>query len=139
MSADARAAEWTYLLLGLAAVGVLLAAAAVAWGIQTAVWDDPAFDETKRCLVHEKGVPVEPTRDPIASSAELGALDTVIETNAVTVSVSSSTEGAARIVAAYRSVGGDLGERLELRGRTVYLWERPPSPTQRQALFDCTY
>jgi hypothetical protein len=26
-----------------------------------------------------------------------------------------------------------------VRGRTVYLWERPPSPTQRQALFNCTY
>jgi hypothetical protein len=32
-----------------------------------------------------------------------------------------------------------VGERLEVRGRTVYLWERPPSPTQRQALFNCTY
>jgi len=24
-------------------------------------------------------------------------------------------------------------------GGAVYLWQRPPSPTQRQALFDCTY
>ena len=63
----------------------------------------------------------------------------MIETNPVTVSVSSTTERAERIVASYRAVGGDLGPRVELRGRTVYLWERPPSPTQRQALFDCTY
>jgi hypothetical protein len=63
----------------------------------------------------------------------------VIETNHVTVSVASSSERAERIVESYRSVAGELGERLELRGRTVYLWERPPSPTQRQTLFDCTY
>ena len=124
---------------GFAVVALLVVAALVGWGIQTAVWEDPAFEKTQRCLVNEKGAAVEPSRDPIARSAELGALDTVIETNRVTVSVAGSTEGAERIAAAYRSVGGELGERLELRGRTVYLWERSPSPTQRQTLFDCTY
>jgi len=131
--------EWSYLRVGFAAVALLVVAALVGWGIQTAVWEDPAFEKTQRCLVNEKGAAVEPSRDPIARSAELGAFDTVIETNRVTVSVAGSTEGAERIVAAYRSVGGELGERLELRGRTVYLWERSPSPTQRQTLFDCTY
>ena len=131
--------EWSYLRVGFAAVALLVVAALVGWGIQTAVWEDPAFEKTQRCLVNEKGAAVEPSRDPIARSAELGAFDTVIETNRVTVSVAGSTEGAERVVAAYRSVGGELGERLELRGRTVYLWERSPSPTQRQTLFDCTY
>ena len=132
-------AEWRYLRGGFVVVALLITAALVGWGVQTAVWEDPAFEKTRRCLVNEKGAAVETTRDPIARSADLGALDTVIETNHVTVSVASSSERAERIVESYRSVGGELGERLELRGRTVYLWERPPSPTQRQTLFDCTY
>lgn len=131
--------EWTYLRLGFLAVAVLVAAALVSWGIQTAIWEDPAFEETRRCLVNEKGATVEPTPDPVARSAELGALRTAIETNGVTISISSSEAGAERIIAAYRSVAGDLGTRLEQRGRTVYLWDAEPSPSQRQALFDCTY
>ncbi len=139
MSADVRSVEWTYLRGGLIAVAVLAAAALVGWGIQTAVSEDRGFEETRRCLEFEKHAAIGPTRDPIAGSADLGALDTVIETNGVTVSVAGDTKQATRIVANYRSVGGDLGERVELRGRTVYLWERPPSPTQRQTLYDCAY
>jgi hypothetical protein len=131
--------EWRYLRVGFLAVAVLVVAALVSWGIQTAIWEDPAFEETRRCLVSEKGIAVEPTRDPIARSAELGALRTAIETNGVTISIASSEEAAERILAAYRSVAGDLGTRLELRGRTVYLWDGEPSPSQRQTLFDCTY
>lgn len=131
--------EWASLRFGLLAVLALVVAALVSWGIQTAIWEDPAFEETRRCLVSEKGVAVEPTRDPVARSAELGALRTAIETNGVTISISSSEAGAERIVAAYTSVAGDLGTRVELRGRTVYLWDAEPSPSQRQALFDCTY
>ena len=99
----------------------------------------PGFEKTLRCLVNEKGAAVTTPRDPIAGSAELGALATVVETNGVTVSVAASETSAERVAAAYRSVGGDLGERLEVRGRTVYLWERPPSPTQRQTVYDCAY
>ena len=131
--------EWASLRVGFLAVGALVVAALVSWGIQTAIWEDPAFEETRRCLVSEKGIAVEPTRDPIARSAELGALRTAIETNGVTISIASSEEAAERILAAYRSVAGDLGTRLELRGRTVYLWDGEPSPSQRQTLFDCTY
>jgi hypothetical protein len=131
--------EWAFLRLGFAAVGLLVVAALVGWAIETARYDDPGFRELRRCLVEERGAPVEATRDPIARSAELGALDTVIETNRVTVAVAGDAKKAERIASNYRSVADDLGERLEVRGRTVYLWERPPSPTQRQALFNCTY
>ena len=131
--------EWVFLRAGLVAVGVLVVAALVGWAVDTARYEDRGFVELRRCLVEEKGAPVTDTRDSVARSADLGALDTVIETNPVTVSVSSSTERAERIVASYRAVGGELGPRVELRGRTVYLWERPPSVTQRQALFNCTY
>ena len=131
--------EWRFLRVGLAAVGVLVVAALAGWAVQTSRYEDPGFRELKRCLVEEKGAPVTATRDPVARSAELGALDTVIETNAVTVAVAGDERAAERLASSYRAVGGNLGPRLELRGRTVYLWQRPPSPTQRQALFDCTY
>jgi hypothetical protein len=131
--------EWAFLRLGFAAVGLLVVAALVGWAIETSRYEDRGFQELGRCLVEERGAPVEATRDPIARSAELGALDTVIETNRVTVAVAGDAKKAERIASNYRSVADDLGERLEVRGRTVYLWERPPSPTQRQALFNCTY
>jgi hypothetical protein len=131
--------EWAYLRAAFVAVAALVAAALVSWAIQTATYEDQAFERTERCLVNEKGATVTPTGDPVARSAELGALRTVIETNGVTVSVAASVAGAERLAAAYRAVSGDLGPRLELRRRTVYLWDRAPSPTQRQALFDCTY
>jgi hypothetical protein len=131
--------EWVFLRAGFAAVGVLVAAALLGWAIQTARYEDPGFENLTRCLVDEKGASVEETRDPIARSAELGALDTVIETNPVTISVADDEQEAGRLASSYRAVADDLGPRLELRGRTIYLWQRPPSPTQRQTLFDCTY
>ena len=132
--------EWTYLRGGFLAVALLTVAALVSWGIQTAVYTDPGFERTRACLVNEKQATVQPTPDPIARSAELGALRTVIETNGVTVSVAASPAAAERLADAYRSVGGDeLGTRVERRGRTLYLWDRAPSPTHRQTLFDCTY
>jgi hypothetical protein len=131
--------EWVFLRAGLLAVAALVLAALVGWGAHTIVYDDPGFQQMAKCLVNEKGARLETPRDPIASSAELGALRTVVETNGVTASVAADASGARRIAEAYRSVAGDLGERLELRGRTVYLWDRPPSPTQRQTMFDCTY
>ena len=131
--------EWRFLRAGFAAVGVLVVAALVGWAVQTARYEDPGFESLRRCLVENKGATVTATRDPIARSAELGALDTVLETNGVTVSVAGDAKEAERIASNYRAIADDLGQRLELRGRTVYLWERPPSPTQRQALFDCTY
>ena len=131
--------EWRFLRAGLAAVGLLVVAALAGWAVQTARYEDRGFAQLRRCLLEEKGAPVTATRDPIARSAALGALDTVIETNRVTVAVAGDAKEAERIASNYTSVADDLGPRLEVRGRTVYLWERPPSPTQRQALFNCTY
>jgi cell wall-associated NlpC family hydrolase len=132
--------EWTYLRAALLALAATLAVAVVGWRVHDAVHDEPtAFELLRRCLVNEKHVAIAGTTDPIARSAELGAVRTAIETNGVTISVARSPEDAARIVAAYRSVAGDLGTRLELRNGTVYLWDGPPSPSQRQALYDCTY
>jgi hypothetical protein len=131
--------EWVFLRAGLLAVAALVFAALVGWGAYTVVHDDPGFQQMSKCLVNEKGATLETPRDPLAASAELGALRTVVETNGVTASVAGDESQARRIADSYRLVGGDLGERLELRGRTVYLWDRTPSPTQRQTMFDCTY
>ena len=91
--------EWRFLRAGLAAVGVLVVAALVGWAVQTSRYEDPGFRELERCLVEERGAPVADTRDAVARSAELGALDTVIETNPVTVSVAGDERGgpAARV------------------------------------------
>ena len=133
--------EWTFLRAGLLIVAVLCVSSLVGWGVYSAVHDErPIVERITICLTAEKGVTVEKPRDPVAQSAELGALRTVIETNGVTISVAKDRKSAERIVAAYRGIADDLEEgRLERRGRLVYLWDRPASPTQRQALFDCEY
>jgi len=131
--------EWAFLRAGFVAVGLLIVAALVGWGVQTAVYEDRGFEELRRCLTDEKGATLEATRDPVARSAELGAVRTVIETNGVTAAGAKDEAAAVRLVQAYRAVGGELGTKLERRGRTVYLWDRRPSPTQRQTMFDCTY
>lgn len=139
MSGEAAAAEWPYVRGGLIAVAALFAAALVGWAIQAATYEDSGFRLVKKCLTNEKGLVLEETRDLIARSASLGAFRTVAETNGVTVSVAANRKEAERIVAAYRSVGGELTGRLEQRRRLVYLWDRVASPTQRQTMFDCTY
>jgi hypothetical protein len=131
--------EWIFLRRGLLVVACLVAVALAAWWIETLTYRDRGYVSMLRCLVLEKGVAVESTRDPIARSADQGWARTTIETNGVTIAVSSSGERAERIASAYRRVGGDLGARLELRGRNVFLWDREPSPTQRQNLYECSY
>jgi hypothetical protein len=136
----AASGEWPYLRAGFIAVSTLVAAALIGWAIDSVLWEDRALEKVSACLVNEKGLPLDTPRDAIAQSAELGALRTVIETNGVTISVASNRESAERIVAAYSRIADDLEEgRLERRGRLVYLWDRPASPTQRQTLFDCEY
>jgi hypothetical protein len=135
----AAATEWSYLRRGFIAVMVLVAAALIGWGIDSALWEDSGFDKLTRCLEVEKHLTLETPRDPIAQSAELGALRTVVETNGITVAVASDRKSAERIIASYRAIAGGLEGRLEQRGRLVYLWDRPASPTQRQTMYDCTY
>lgn len=133
-------AEWPFLRGGLLVVAALLVAAVAGWRIHDATHDDPtAFELMTICLRYEKHLALEEPRDPVAESAELGAVRTVVETNGVTVAVAASEERALELVRSYRAVAGDLGPRLEQRGSTVYLWDRDPSPTQQQAVYDCTY
>jgi hypothetical protein len=132
--------EWIFLRAGLLAVAALCVSAVAGWGVYSLMHEEPgAVAKITRCLVGEKGLTLETPRDPIAQSAEFGALRTVVETNGVTIAVAGDDAGAERIVRAYRSVAGELEGRLERRARLVYLWDRRASPTQRQALYDCQY
>ena len=117
------------------AVGLLVVAALVGWAVETARYEDRGFQELTRCLVEEKGAPVEATRGPDrpqrrARRARHGDRDEPRHGRGRRLTRSRPSGSPSN----YRSVADDLGERLEVRGRTVYLWERPPSPTQRQAL-----
>jgi hypothetical protein len=124
-------------------VGAALALVVAQLGVGAA-WslthDDPTeLELTRRCLEREKGLVVEPTTgDPVAESAGGGTFRTVVEGNLVTVSVATSAEEVERLRAAYLA-GGDLGSRLDVRGRYVALWRRAPTRSQRQVTYDCAY
>ena len=100
--------------------------------------DDPTeLALTRQCLEREKGLAVRPADDSVAASASGGALATVVEGNAVTLSVGRSEAEVERLRSAYSA--SDPGTRLDLHGRYVALWHREPSPTQRQVTYDCAY
>jgi hypothetical protein len=132
--------EWVFLRAGLIAVAVLCVAALADWAVYCAGHEETsAAEKITNCLWNEKALRVENPRDPIAHSAGLGAMRTTIETNGVTIAIAKDRERAERVIAEYRRVADLEPGRLERRGRLVYLWDRPASPTQRQTLFDCEY
>jgi hypothetical protein len=124
-------------LLGALVVVLAQVGVASAWSI---THDDPTIlDLTRRCLEREKGLVVEPTTgDPVAASARGGTLRTVVEGGLVTLSIASSEAEVDRLRAAYEAEG-ESGPRLDVHGRYLALWLREPSPTQRQATYDCAY
>jgi hypothetical protein len=133
--------EWTYLRAALAVVAVLVVADLVAWKVHD--WRHPPptrLASTLRCLEVEKGLLVTvPAGDPLSATATDGSLRTTAEGNGVIVALAASEEQARKLEETYRNVGGDLAGRLERRDRTVYLWDRPSSPTQRQVMYECQY
>ncbi|MBA2296179.1 MAG: hypothetical protein H0W16_13735 [Actinobacteria bacterium] len=127
--------------LGLAgALALVLAQLGVgsAWSL---THDDPTeLELTRRCLERERGFAVEETiGDAVASSASGGTVTAIVEGNLVVISVVASADEAERLRLAYGSAEGELGPRLEVRGRYVSRWRRDPSGTQRQATYDCAY
>ena len=133
--------EWTYLRAALVVVAVLVVADVVAWKVHDLRNPPPTrLESAVRCFEAEKGVLVKvPAGDPLSASAAAGSLRTTVEGNGVIVVLAGSEEQARALEQTYRNVGGDLSGRLERRGRTVYLWDRPSSPTQRQTTYDCQY
>lgn len=133
--------EWPYLRVALLAVAAFVIADVIVWKVHD--WRHPPptrLASTIRCLESEKGLPVTvPAGDPLSATAADGSLRTTVEGNGVIVALAGSEEEARKLEQAYRNVGGDLTRRLERRGRTVYLWDRPSSPTQRQGTYDCQY
>jgi len=131
---DRRAAR-----LGLVGALVVVLAQLVVASAWSLTHDDPTLlDLTRRCLEREKGLVVEATTgDRVAGSAGGGTLRTVVEGGLVTIALATSEAEAERLRAAYAA--GDPGPRLDVRGRYVALWLRPPSPTQRQVTYDCAY
>jgi hypothetical protein len=124
-------------LLGALAVVLAQVGVASAWSI---THDDlTTLDLTRRCLEREKGLVVEPTTgDPVASAARGGTLRTVVEGGLVTLSIAASEAEVERLRAAYDAEGNGV-PRLDVHGRYLALWLRAPSPTQRQATYDCAY
>jgi hypothetical protein len=130
---------------GAAALGLIGALAVVAVQLIVGVtWslghDDPTeLELTRRCLEREKGLQVDPTvDDTVAASARGGTLRTVVEGNPVTVNVASSQVEVERLRAGYAAFGV-VEPRVDVHGRYVSRWVDEPSPTQRQATYDCAY
>lgn len=136
MTTERRAA-----LVGLGVALTLVAAQFVVGAAWSLTHDDPTYRElTIRCFEREKGVRVDATRDdPIALTARGGTLRTTVEGNSLTVLLVDSRQESDRIRAAYASVDAGIAARLDARGRYLELWHRAPSPTQRQAAYDCEY
>jgi len=124
--------------IGVACALVVILAQLVVASAWSLGHDDPTeLALTRQCLEREKGLAVESADDPVAASASGGTLATVVEGNAVTLSVAGSEAEVERLRSAYSA--SDPGTRLDLHGRYVALWHREPSPTQRQVTYDCAY
>jgi hypothetical protein len=133
--------DWTVVRIGLAVVALVVVADLVVWAVHDHRHPGlTRLEATIACLRDEKHVAVQvPAGDPLSATAGAGSLRTTVEGNGVIVALASSGAQAQRLGAAYDAVGGDLTGRLEVRGETVYLWDRVASPTQRQTLYDCQY
>jgi len=140
-SEHASAAEDRAVGIGLIVAGALAVALLAGGGAYAALRHEPSrLDLVVRCLGQERGLPVkgDPYWDPIALSANAGSVAAEIETNPVTISLAGSADEATSLLARYRASNVPAG-RLTERGRLVAVWGWPPSPTQLQTLYDCTY
>jgi hypothetical protein len=133
--------EWRYLRAACATVAVLVVAQLAGWLVYRSVHDEPtALDLTQKCLRREKLLPIESIAgDEIAGTARGGAIATRVEGNGVHVAIAKSEAEARELADAYLQTGRNIENRLDVRGRVVYVWEAVHSPTQRQTMYDCWY
>ena len=100
------------------------------------------IEAMRRCLERERGFDVwePPTGDP-SLAADGGAYRSSVGGNVVTFAIAGSEPAAERLLASsHRALPAPPAPfQLERRGDVVLRWDRAPSPTQRQALYDCTY
>jgi hypothetical protein len=144
VNVTAQAEEWRYLRVACALVALLVAAELVGWLVYRSRPHGPsAIELTEKCLRREKLLAIEPLGDDsIAARARGGALATRVEGNGVHVAIARSDAEAQELADEYlRTAGRGIGQRLEVRGRVVYVWEqaREPTPTERQTMYDCWY
>jgi hypothetical protein len=134
-------AERRWVAIGVVVVASVLVGQVAAGFARDAVTDEPSHLElVETCLV-ERNRPIElDVQDPVASSAERGALRTNVEGNPVTVALGGSERDAQRVYAAYVAVASEdvVKTRLERRRKVVLLWAFDPSPTQREFMYLCT-
>jgi hypothetical protein len=133
--------ERRYVLMALALVAAVVATLAT-----VDLWLDAArptstrADLMSRCLAEEKFLPVLDL--PVGSflgEAEHGGVRVIVETtNRVSVGIAGSEEEAASLEReALRRT--QSRRRVERRQTIVLVWRNPPSATQRQAIYDCSY
>lgn len=137
---DVRPAERRWTIIGVAIVGAILLVQVLGGLVREATTDEPSrLDMVQTCL-RERATPYERVAaDPVALSAERGAVRTSVQGNGVTVSLGGSEKDAERVYDAYTAVGtADVESRLELRRKVVFLWDEPPTAAQRAFMILCT-
>ena len=136
----AQGAERRWAFVGLAVASALLVLQVLAGSAREALTDQPSVRELVETCLTERATPFEPvTDDPLALSAERGALRTTVQGNRVTVALGGSEADARRVYDAYTAVAPSAVETLlEQRRKVVLLWEQPPTEEQREFMGLCT-
>ena len=134
-------AERRWVIVGVGVALSLLVVQVVAGYTRQAAFPGPSFlQKVERCLVERKTPFAQVTGDPIAQSAQRGALRTRVQGDAVTVVLGGSEKDAERIYADYADVATPAVVRtqLERHRKVVFLWSFAPSASQRQFAYLCT-
>ena len=133
--------ELRYVVISALVLVSLLVVQICAGLVRQAVANEPStLEKVETCLV-ERSRPFEPAADdPVASSAERGALRVDVFGDRVTVALGGSEHDAERVYDAYVSVApsGVVGTTLDRHRKVVFLWDRPPTAAQRDFMYLCT-
>jgi hypothetical protein len=140
-TSNARRAELRWIVIGVAAVCAIAFAQVLGGLIREATTDELSYLAKVQTCLTERTTPYQSVvGDPVALSAQRGALRTSVGGNAVTVALGGSENDAERILDAYTSVAtaDAVASRLEQRRKVVFLWDDPPSAAQRDFMILCT-
>jgi hypothetical protein len=138
---DNTAVERRWIAIGAAGVVAVLAVQIAAGLVRGVVSPEASYLEKVETCLDERDRPFERVADdPVALSAERGALRTSIESNVVTVALGGSEADAQRVYEAYVAVAPEDVERtrLDRHRKVVLLWEAEPTQSQREFMYLCT-
>ena len=133
--------ELRYVVVSAIVLASLLVVQVCAGVVRQATSDEPStLEKVETCLVERKRPFESAESDPVASSAERGALRVDVFGNHVTVALGGSERDAKRVYDAYVSVApsGVVGTTLDLHRRVVLLWDKAPTGEQRDFMYLCT-